>query len=92
MPELEAVVTSALGAHPEADQWLSFELDAVSQSPVLLFPYPRAVAPGSYIPPLVKMEPMFLSPPPDFDMVLATLREAEETINIGANAAEAIGS
>ena len=56
MPELEAVVTSALGAHPETRQWLSFELDAVSQSPVILFPYPRAVAPGAYIAPLVKME------------------------------------
>ncbi len=55
-PELEAVVTSALGTHPETGHWLSFELDAVSQSPVILFPYPRAVAPGSYIPPLVKME------------------------------------
>ena len=29
------------------------------------------------------MEPMFLSPPPHFDAVLATLREAEETINRG---------
>ena len=27
------------------------------------------------------MEPMFLSPPPDLETVLATLREAEETIN-----------
>jgi len=56
MPELEAVVTSVLGDHPETGPWLSFELDAVSQSPVILFPYPRAVQPGSYIPPLVKME------------------------------------
>lgn len=56
MPELEAVVTAVLGDHPESDRWLSFELDAVSQSPVILFPYPRSVAPGSYIPPLVKME------------------------------------
>ena len=29
----------------------------------------------------VAMEPMFLSPPPDFDAVVETLREAEETIN-----------
>jgi hypothetical protein len=56
MPELEAVVTSALGSPPDTGQWLSFELDATSRSPVVLFPYPRAVVPGSYIPPLVKME------------------------------------
>jgi hypothetical protein len=56
MPELEAVVTAALGAPPETGRWLSFELDAVSQSPVILFPYPRAVALGTYIPPIVKME------------------------------------
>ena len=56
MPELEAVVASALGASPDADHWLSFELDPASQSPVILFPYPRAVAPGAYIAPLVKME------------------------------------
>ncbi len=56
MPELEAVITAALGTRSDAGHWLTFELDAVSQSPVILFPYPRAVAPGSYIPPLVKME------------------------------------
>ncbi len=27
------------------------------------------------------MEPMFLSPPPNFDEVITTLREAEQTIN-----------
>ena len=56
MPELETVVAAALGAHTKTDRWLSFDLDAVSHSPVILFPYPRAVAPGAYIPPLVKME------------------------------------
>ena len=56
MPELEAVLTVALGAHPEAGHWLNFELDAISQSPAILFPYPRAIAPGFYIPTLVKME------------------------------------
>jgi len=56
MPELEAVVTSTLGSPSAAGNWLSFELDSTSQSPVILFPYPRAVAPGSYIAPLVKME------------------------------------
>ena len=56
MPELEALVVSVLGSCPNANHWLTFEFDATSHSPVLLFPYPRAVAPGSYIPPLVKME------------------------------------
>jgi len=56
MPELEAVVTAALGTQPLTGRWLSFELDAISQSPVILFPYPRVAVPGSYIPPLVKME------------------------------------
>ncbi len=56
MPELEAIIVSTLGACPAADCWLTFELDALSQAPVILFPYPRAVAPGSYISPLVKME------------------------------------
>jgi hypothetical protein len=28
------------------------------------------------------MEPMFLSPPPDFDVILAELREAEAAINV----------
>lgn len=56
MPELEAVVSATLGARPVTGHWLSFDLDAVSRSPVLLFPYPKAVEAGSYIPPLVKME------------------------------------
>ena len=29
MPELEAVVAAALGAHTKTDRWLSFDLDAV---------------------------------------------------------------
>jgi hypothetical protein len=45
----------------------------------------RIVPPEARIPELHRdyaaMEPMFLSPPPDFDTVLATLREAEGTIN-----------
>ena len=56
LPELEAVTTACLGPCPGTGRWLSFELDAASQSPVILFPYPRAVPPGSYIAPLVKME------------------------------------
>jgi hypothetical protein len=56
MPELEAVVTATLGSQLDTGSWLSFELDSASQSPVILFPYPRAAEPGSYIAPLVKME------------------------------------
>jgi len=56
MPELETVVTSILGFRPHRGHWLSFELDSTTRSPMILFPYPRAVEPGSYIAPLVKME------------------------------------
>jgi hypothetical protein len=45
----------------------------------------RIVPPETRIPELrrdyVAMGPMFLFPPPNFDTVLATLREAEATIN-----------
>jgi hypothetical protein len=45
----------------------------------------RLVPPADRLPELRRdyaaMEPMFLSPPPDFDAIIATLREAEEAIN-----------
>ena len=56
LPELETVVGSLLGPRPGGGGWLNFELDAVSHSPVILFPYPQAVPPGSYIAPVVKIE------------------------------------
>ena len=56
MPELEVAINELLGPRPETGHWLNYELDAVSQSPVILFPYPRAAATGSYVAPLVKME------------------------------------
>ncbi len=56
LPELNAIATACLGPCHGTDHWLRFELDAASQSPVVLFPYPRAVPSGSYIAPLVKME------------------------------------
>jgi hypothetical protein len=56
LPELEAVVVACLGPCPGTGLWLRYELDAASQSPVILFPYPRAVPPGAYIAPLVKIE------------------------------------
>jgi hypothetical protein len=57
LTELEKSVRSVLGKKPEAGNWLRFELDAVSKSPVLLFSYPGALPPaGGYIQPLVKLE------------------------------------
>ncbi|MDD5657614.1 MAG: nucleotidyl transferase AbiEii/AbiGii toxin family protein, partial [Elusimicrobia bacterium] len=56
LPELEKVVSSSLGPRTGGGRWLQFELDAMSHSPVILFPYPRAVAAGSYIAPAVKIE------------------------------------
>ena len=55
-PELETAIESVLGPAPTDGGWLHFEEDAASHSPVLLFAYPRAVPPGAYIAPLVKME------------------------------------
>lgn len=56
LPELAAAVDACLGHSPETGKWLHYELDPVSQSPVILFAYPRAIAAGSYIAPLVKIE------------------------------------
>lgn len=56
LPELERVVSSSLGPRPRGAPWLSFEQDAVNRLPVILFPYPQAVPPGSYIAPVVKIE------------------------------------
>ncbi len=56
LPELETAAHAILGPRPEADDWFSFEFDPVSSSPVILFPYPRAVPAGSYIAALVKLE------------------------------------
>jgi hypothetical protein len=53
--ELEKNIRSALGK--KTGNWLHFELDAASKSPVLLFSYPAALPPtGGYIQPLVKLE------------------------------------
>jgi hypothetical protein len=56
MPELESVVRAALGAPSSRANWLVYELDAASHSPVILFGYPQAVPPGTYIAPSVKIE------------------------------------
>lgn len=56
LPALEAVVASILGPCPGVGQWLSFELDSTSHSPVILFSFPKAVPAGPYIAPIVKIE------------------------------------
>ena len=55
-PELETAIEDLLGPSPSGGGWLRFEVDAASHSPVRLFAYPRAVPPGAYIAPSVKME------------------------------------
>ena len=56
-PELEKSVRAALGRKSDNGNWLSYELDATSKSPVLLFNYPSALpAVGGYIQPFVKVE------------------------------------
>lgn len=56
LPELEKTVNASLGTRPGGGRWLNFELDAATNSPVALFSYPQAIAPGSYIAPTVKIE------------------------------------
>jgi hypothetical protein len=55
--ELEKSIRVVLGKKPNYGKWLSYELDATSKSPVLLFNYPSALPPaGGYIQPFVKVE------------------------------------
>ncbi len=56
LPELESVVHAILGPCPTGKNWLAYQVDASTHSPVILFPYPQAVSPGAYIPPVVKIE------------------------------------
>lgn len=55
-PEIEAEIVSILGPRRERSNWLSFEIDVATRSPVLLFHYPTVTPPGSYIAPAVKLE------------------------------------
>ncbi|MEI6078785.1 MAG: nucleotidyl transferase AbiEii/AbiGii toxin family protein [Verrucomicrobiota bacterium] len=56
-PELEKSVRAALGRKSDNGNWLSYERDATSKSPVLLFNYPSVLpAAGGYIQPFVKVE------------------------------------
>ncbi len=54
--ELEKVVSGILGEKPGDGNWLAYELEAASHSPVLYFAYPQAVPPGGYVAPVVKIE------------------------------------
>lgn len=55
LPELEKAVAARLGKR-SGGAWLSFEIDAATHSPVILFAYPQVVERGSYIAPIVKVE------------------------------------
>jgi hypothetical protein len=55
--ELERSVRDVLGPRPEGENWLEYEIDQTSNSPVLVFKYPSALQPESgYILPAVKLE------------------------------------
>ena len=54
---LEKRIRAALGKKPDDGKWLSYQLDVISKSPVLLFNYPSALpSAGGYIQPFVKVE------------------------------------
>jgi hypothetical protein len=54
--ELEKNIRDALGKKP-GGEWLNYQFDATSKSPMLLFNYPAALpSPGGYIQPFVKVE------------------------------------
>src|SRR5262249_32086937 len=56
LPELEALVCATLAPRPKGGDWLAYELDAASHSPILYFFYPQAVPAGTYVAPQVKIE------------------------------------
>lgn len=56
LPELEKAAASLLGKCQGGGPWLSFELEAATRYPVILFAYPQAAERGSYIAPVVKVE------------------------------------
>lgn len=54
---LEKSIRAALGKRSDGENWLSYQLDAASKSPVLLFNYPSVLpSVGGYIQPFVKVE------------------------------------
>ena len=40
LPELERIAVDVLGKHPDGADWMEFQVDAMSHSPVVLFHYP----------------------------------------------------
>lgn len=58
MPQLEGEIFNILGSSENRSNWLSYELDRATNSPVLLFHYPteRISKDGAYIQPWVKLE------------------------------------
>lgn len=55
-PQMETAIREVLGA-PASGAWLQFQIDAATNSPVLLFAYPSSTGVRSeYIPPIVKIE------------------------------------
>jgi hypothetical protein len=57
LPELERIACEALGKRRAAMNWMAFEVDAVTKSPVVLFHYPSTEPSGfDYLPRSVKME------------------------------------
>lgn len=57
-PLIESAIVGKLGQRTDGNNWLSYELDEGTRSPVLLFSYPteRSTGSQSYIPPRVKLE------------------------------------
>ena len=57
LPELERIATEALGKRARGESWMEFEIDAATNSPVVLFHYPSAFPTGfDYLRRFVKME------------------------------------
>jgi hypothetical protein len=55
-PALEKDILSILGARPGGENWLTYELEAATRSPVLWFHFPQSVPQGDYVAPVVKIE------------------------------------
>lgn len=57
LPELERIANEALGNRTGGMTWMEFQVDAMTDSPVVLFHYPSSEPRGlEYLPRIVKME------------------------------------
>src|SRR4051812_37978027 len=57
LPELERIASEALGKRPDGGDWMQFEVDSITDSPVVLFYYPTIEKTGfEYLRRFVKME------------------------------------